>query len=640
MFADHAEQTERETRIANKKPFSASAQVAQNPGRESIEDIPRRHRRPHLVQITDFQRGHIVGLREAGCSFRRTAQRVGREVFAVHHWWCRWSNDGAHARQPVFGRQQHTDSRLDSRIRQTAIADRTATAAQGSWVRATPPPPSPAPGRSSVRLSHWELVSKLVLPELFNDHCCTPGCKQGPTPTICWTLSYDQGCRSPGFLSHLITLQPASDDVANGATEGMNGAELCLVMGADSSLAPVTVVCECGVDQKSGNNQRPTPGIMVWEAIDYNDSNPVVFVEGTLNSEHYIPSIIQPILLPFLKCQGDVIFQKDNVRAHKFRVTQRALDEHRQLLWPARSPDLSPVEHVWDMVERRLLRSAVAATNLHQLQQQVELACNTIPRDDVRHRGCVGWQAGRKGVQPSGNAEDWLESSGGLCAMKTRINVKRGNINFGSAVTHDDAAGRRVFSAITSIPRPCNPALPHTQLASPTSALKTSEEEEAEAELTVEAEMELIEELIVELISIAELIHIAELIEDLISQPINDLHEESFPHDEALRHWSHAVCARRYIERTCRDLPDFVYWASASVAGNASCCIDGYRSDSLLPSHQGELSSINGLANGFSKVAIVPDDVVGRRVFSGIYRFPILSFRRCASLTSITLIDF
>ncbi|KAJ8892081.1 hypothetical protein PR048_004659 [Dryococelus australis] len=42
--------------------------------------------------------------------------------------------------------------------------------------------------------------------------------------------------------------------------------------------------------------------------------------------------------------------------------------------------------------------------------------------------------------------------------------------------------------------------------------------------------------------------------------------------------------------------------------------------------------------SGFSYVAIVPDDAVGRWVFSGICHFPALSFPRCSILASITLI--
>ncbi|KAJ8872383.1 hypothetical protein PR048_025987 [Dryococelus australis] len=57
-----------------------------------------------------------------------------------------------------------------------------------------------------------------------------------------------------------------------------------------------------------------------------------------------------------------------------------------------------------------------------------------------------------------------------------------------------------------------------------------------------------------------------------------------------------------------------------------------------LASHQGELGSIPGQVTAFSQVGIVTDDAVGRRVFSGISRFPAPSFRRRSIFTSITLI--
>ncbi|KAJ8872476.1 hypothetical protein PR048_026082 [Dryococelus australis] len=45
--------------------------------------------------------------------------------------------------------------------------------------------------------------------------------------------------------------------------------------------------------------------------------------------------------------------------------------------------------------------------------------------------------------------------------------------------------------------------------------------------------------------------------------------------------------------------------------------------------------AIPGRATGFSHVRIVPDDAAGRRVFSGISRFPSLTFRRCSILTPL-----
>ncbi|KAJ8874245.1 hypothetical protein PR048_025088 [Dryococelus australis] len=51
----------------------------------------------------------------------------------------------------------------------------------------------------------------------------------------------------------------------------------------------------------------------------------------------------------------------------------------------------------------------------------------------------------------------------------------------------------------------------------------------------------------------------------------------------------------------------------------------------LIVSHVGEPGSIHdGVAPGFSCVGILPNNAANRRVFSGISRFPALSFRRCS----------
>jgi hypothetical protein len=63
-------------------------------------------------------------------------------------------------------------------------------------------------------------------------------------------------------------------------------------------------------------------------------------------------------LLPYLQRHRNSVFQQDNARPHIARVTQRVLmtitSIHCHGLQPARSPDLSPTEHVWDMIDRRV----------------------------------------------------------------------------------------------------------------------------------------------------------------------------------------------------------------------------------------------------------------------------------------------
>ncbi|GFU85062.1 transposable element Tcb2 transposase [Trichonephila clavipes] len=92
----------------------------------------------------------------------------------------------------------------------------------------------------------------------------------------------------------------------------------------------------------------PTAGVMVWIAIAYNTRSLIVLIRGTMAAQRYAHDILQPHVLPLMQPLSGANFQQDNAQPHTARVSQDCLHTVTTLLWPARSPDLSPIQHTWD----------------------------------------------------------------------------------------------------------------------------------------------------------------------------------------------------------------------------------------------------------------------------------------------------
>ncbi|GFY05269.1 transposable element Tc1 transposase [Trichonephila clavipes] len=240
--------------------------------------------------------------------------------------WEQWTRDGTHARKTGSGATRKTTRIENRRIVRQALVNPTVT-------------------RSSIRVD----VGVAIVPQTISRHLAEANVKSKRSfRALPLTPEHRQlrlqWCQARSMWNDTYWQNDVFSDDSR------------FVLGTDDNRvrvwrrsdewyhSPHTVV----------RHTARTAGGMVWRAIAYDSQSTLFVMRGTLTGQRYVDDILRPHVAPFLNGLPGAIFQQDNARPHTARVAQDFLHHFQTLPRLARSPDLSPVENVWDQLKRQM----------------------------------------------------------------------------------------------------------------------------------------------------------------------------------------------------------------------------------------------------------------------------------------------
>ncbi|GFX68424.1 transposable element Tcb1 transposase [Trichonephila clavipes] len=238
-------------------------------------------------QVSEFNRGRIVAYRDCGLSLREICSRVGRNQTTVMQICDRWMLEGTKDRLGRSHPPQCTTSHEDSQIVRMAVTDHSVTS------RAITQHIEPVTHHS---VSASTIQCRLQQSGLF-----------ARRPLLGLPLTQSHKCfRSQWCNERRMWAAEWNEVVFTGESR------ICL-QHQDGQIRvwrhrAERMLNSCVMHHHTG----PTLGIMVWGSIGYHSLTPLVCIAGTLNSQHYISEVLEPVVLPYLQGLATAIFQQDN----------------------------------------------------------------------------------------------------------------------------------------------------------------------------------------------------------------------------------------------------------------------------------------------------------------------------------------
>ncbi|GFW99482.1 transposable element Tcb2 transposase [Trichonephila clavipes] len=125
-------------------------------------------------------------------------------------------------------------------------------------------------------------------------------------------------------------------------------------------------------------------GVLVWGGIMLGSRTDLyIFDAGSVNGTRYCNEILLPYVRLFRGAMGlQFLFMDDNAPCHRTVAAEQLLESEdiERMDWSARSPDLNPMEHVWDFLGKRLAARTLPPVTIRELRLALQHEWAAMPR--------------------------------------------------------------------------------------------------------------------------------------------------------------------------------------------------------------------------------------------------------------------
>jgi transposase len=122
--------------------------------------------------------------------------------------------------------------------------------------------------------------------------------------------------------------------------------------------------------------------------ISHESKLDLVTIQGNLTSDQYIREVLQPVVVPHFDnhpLATRPVYMDDNARPHRSRaVTAYLQSETVTSLFLGQPWDLNPIEHIWDMLGRRMQAREPPVQNIRQLEAALHREWQQLSQQDIR----------------------------------------------------------------------------------------------------------------------------------------------------------------------------------------------------------------------------------------------------------------